>query len=69
MRPCQVQGEEATPRSMGHFSYKLKDVGMAQTEVLTVKKWFVFADKILAGPQLPDTAPTPSTYNALVAQI
>lgn len=42
---------------MGHSSYKLKAVGMAQTEVLRVKKWFVFADKILAEPQVPGLAP------------
>lgn len=31
---------------MGPSSYKLKAIYMAQTEVLRVKKWFVFTDKI-----------------------
>lgn len=56
---------------MGHSSYKLKAVGMAQTEILRIKKWFVFTDKILAEPQVPDTGfpPPPSTYHAPVALV
>lgn len=44
---------------MGHSSYKLKAVSMAQTEILRVKKWFVFTDMILAESLVPDTAPPP----------
>lgn len=47
---------------MGHSSYKLKAVGMAQTEILRIKKWFVFTDKILAEPQVPDTGPSPPIH-------
>lgn len=42
---------------MEHSSYKFKAVGMAQTEILRVKKSFVFTDMILAEPLVPDTAP------------
>lgn len=56
---------------MGPSSYKLQAIYMAHTEVLRVKKWFVFTHKTSGSAPAARHSPQPhpATYHALVAQV